>query len=98
MRRLIHIVDDESAIRASTSFMLRQRSFDTEIYASGPELLAAKRLDRGCILLDVHMPGMGGLEVHDVLIKRGVDLPVIFLDGDVPLAVQAIQQLSLIHI
>jgi two-component system response regulator FixJ len=94
MARLVHIVDDDVEVRAGLSFMLRQHGYETEIYASGPELLARKRLGRGCILLDVRMPEMDGFEVLAQLVRRGVDLPVIILTGygDVPLAVQAMKR------
>lgn len=94
MTRLVHIVDDDAEVRAGLSFMLRQRGYETEIYSGGPELLARKRLTRGCVLLDVRMPQMDGFEVLAELVKRGVDLPVIVLTGhgDVPLAVRAMKR------
>lgn len=93
MGRLVHIVDDDSHVRAGISYMLRRHGYETEIYASGPEFLEQARLDRGSILLDVKMPGMNGLEVLAELTRRGFGLPVIILTGygDIPLAVDAMK-------
>lgn len=93
-RRLVHIVDDEDAIRRSASFMLRTAGFDTRTYQSGVEFLKeVKHVDPGCVLLDVRMPGMDGLEVQRELNDRGVALPVIVLTGhgDISIAVQAMK-------
>jgi two-component system response regulator FixJ len=92
--RLVHIVDDEDAIRRSASFMLRTAGFDTRTYQSGIEFLKeVKHVDPGCVLLDVRMPGMDGLEVQRELNDRGVALPVIVLTGhgDISIAVQAMK-------
>jgi two-component system response regulator FixJ len=94
MRRIVHIVDDDSEVRAATSFMLHQQGYETQIYASGPEFLGQARLDRGCVILDVNMPAMDGFEVLAELVRRGVGLPVIILTGhgDIPLAVRAMKR------
>jgi two-component system response regulator FixJ len=94
MRRLVHIVDDDSEVRAATSFMLRQQGYETQIYAGGLEFLQQRKLDRGCVLLDLHMPGMDGFEVLAKIVRRDVDLPVIILTGhgDIPLAVRAMKR------
>jgi two-component system response regulator FixJ len=92
--RNVHLVDDDEAIRRSASFMLRTSGFVVKTYASGLELLKdAKGLARGCILLDVRMPGMDGLEVQRTLKERGILLPVIVMTGhgDVNVAVQAMK-------
>ena len=92
--RIVHLVDDDEAIRRSASFMLRTSGFVVKTYPSGLELLKdAKGLARGCILLDVRMPGMDGLEVQRTLKERGILLPVIVMTGhgDVNVAVQAMK-------
>jgi two-component system response regulator FixJ len=81
LKSLIHIVDDEELIRASASFLLSSHGYGTEIYASGTELLAEGNLKRGCILLDLSMPGMSGHEVQEELARRGITLPVIVMSG-----------------
>lgn len=91
---LVHLVDDDEAIRRSASFMLRTSGFVVKTYASGQELLAVgKQLEAGCILLDVRMPGMDGLEVQQALLEQGTRLPVVVMTGhgDVSVAVQAMK-------
>ena len=93
-RRLVHIVDDEDAIRRAASFMLKTSGFAVESWPSGVAFLKEVRhAVLGCILLDVRMPEMDGLEVQQVLIERGVRMPVIVLTGhaDVSVAVRAMR-------
>jgi two-component system, LuxR family, response regulator FixJ len=92
--RVIHLVDDDEAIRRSASFMLRTSGFLVKTYASGDEFLGAgKDIAAGCILLDVRMPGMDGLQVQRALKDRGTLLPVVIMTGhgDVTVAVQAMK-------
>lgn len=93
-KRMIHIVDDEEAIRRSTSFLLKTSGYRTTTYASGDLFLqAARTAEPGCVLLDVRMPGRDGIEVQATLAERGIALPVIMLTGhgDVAIAVQAMK-------
>lgn len=92
--RLVHLVDDDEAIRRSVGFMLKTSGSNVRTYTSGLELMkAAGDLETGCILLDIRMPGMDGLEVQKALREKGVTLPVIIMTGhgDVSLAVQAMK-------
>ena len=92
--RLVHLVDDDEAIRRSVGFMLKTSGFHVRTYESGIELLkSAPDLEKGCILLDIRMPGMDGIEVQKALKDKGVGLPVIIMTGhgDVSLAVQAMK-------
>ena len=93
-QRLVHIVDDDEAIRQSLGFMLRKSGHAVRNYASGTEFLkAADRETQGCVLLDVRMPMVDGLEVQRRLSDAGIGLPIIMLTGhgDVALAVRAIK-------
>lgn len=93
--RIIHLVDDDESIRRSASFMLRTSGFVVKTYASGDEFLKdSKAIEPGCILLDVRMPGLDGLEVQQALKARGILFPVIVMTGhgDVSVAVQAMKQ------
>lgn len=93
-RKLVHIVDDEEAIRRSASFMLKTSGYAVETWANGAEFLKEIRhIPEGCILLDVRMPEMDGLEVQQALLERGVTMPVIVLTGhaDVSIAVRAMK-------
>lgn len=92
--RTIHIVDDEESIRRSLSFMLKTSGFQVSTHPSGVEFLkAVKSAEPGCILLDIRMPEMDGLEVQAVLAKRGITMPVIVLTGhgDISIAVRAMR-------
>lgn len=92
--RLIHLVDDDEAIRHSASFMLRHAGFRVKTYPDGVAFLEqAEEAEKGCILLDVQMPKMDGLEVQQELNHRGVAMPVIVLTGhgDVAVAVRAMK-------
>lgn len=91
---LVHLVDDDDAIRRSVGFMLKTAGLQVQTYESGVELLkSAGELEPGCILLDIRMPGMDGLETQKALQERGVTLPVIIMTGhgDVSLAVTAMR-------
>ncbi len=93
-RRMIHIVDDEEAIRRSAGFMLKTSGYAVSTYASGDAFLqAAKEAEPGCVLLDVRMPGMDGLEVQKVMAERGIAMPVVVLTGhgDITVAVRAMK-------
>ncbi|MBL0000723.1 MAG: response regulator transcription factor [Sphingomonadales bacterium] len=93
-RRQIYLVDDDDAVRRSAGFMLKTSGFAVEPFASGVEFLKeVEALAPGCILLDVRMPGMDGLEVQRALGERGIAFPVIVLTGhgDVNVAVAAMK-------
>lgn len=92
--RLIHLVDDDEAIRHSASFMLRHAGFRVKTYVDGVAFLEqVADAEKGCILLDVQMPQMDGLQVQEALNTRGVAMPVIVLTGhgDVAVAVRAMK-------
>jgi two-component system response regulator FixJ len=92
--RLVYLVDDDEAIRRSVGFALKTSGFTVRTYENGSEILkAAPSLEAGCILLDIRMPGMDGLEVQEALKSKGVTLPVIIMTGhgDVGLAVRAMK-------
>ena len=76
----VFIVDDDAAVRASLEMLVRSAGWRSETFASGDEFLEAfSRGSTGCVLLDLRMPGMSGLEVHDQLAAMGSKIPVIFL-------------------
>ena len=91
---MVHLVDDDASVRRSVGFMLRTSGHQVQAYESGAELLKnSAQLEQGCILLDIRMPGMDGLEVQQALQEKGVGLPVIIMTGhgDVGLAVKAMK-------
>ena len=92
--RIVHLVDDDEAVRRSAGFMLKTSGYKVSAYPSGVELLKeGKDLPPGCILLDVRMPEMVGLQVQEALKQRGIGHPVIVMTGhgDVTVAVQAMK-------
>jgi len=92
--RQVHLVDDDEAIRRSASFMLRTSGYLVKTYSSGVEFLGmAKEAVPGCVLLDVRMPEIDGLEVQAALKERGVLLPVVVMTGhgDINTAVEAMK-------
>lgn len=91
----VFIVDDDASIRVAMQALMESIEMTHEIFASGDEFLEAVELDRpGCLVLDIRMPGLGGLELQELLAQRGSLLPVIFITGhgDVPMAVEAMQK------
>ena len=91
---IVYVVDDDEAIRRSLSFLLKTSGFAVQLFEGGlPFLKEAGHLAPGCVLLDVRMPDMDGLEVQRALRGRGVMLPVIIMTGhgDVDMAVQAMK-------
>lgn len=91
---VIHIVDDDAAMRDSLSFLLDVSGFRTRAYASAEALLEqAGDLQSGCILTDVRMPGMNGLDLVRKVRELGLPHPVVVMTGhgDVPLAVEAMK-------
>ena len=92
---IIYVVDDDDAMRRSLVFLLDSAGRRTRAFASAGEFLENVERDvPGCIILDVMMPLMGGLEVHRIINDQAVCLPVIFLSahGDLPMAVQAMKR------
>ena len=90
----LYIVDDEEAIRRSLRLMLRLSGYEVRAFESGVALLGeVEGLEPGCILLDVRMAEMDGLEVQQELNRRGVDMPVVVMTGhgDIAVAVAALR-------
>ncbi len=93
-RPLVHLVDDDEAIRRSASFLLKTSGYRVRAHEHGAALLEEVRgLEPGCILLDIRMPHMDGLEVQKALREAGCLLPVVIMTGhgDVALAVEAMK-------
>jgi len=91
--RTVFVVDDDDAVRESLSMLLRSIGLPVASYSSATEFLAEYQDGPGCLVLDIRMPGMSGLELQRNLNDRHAILPIIFITGhgDVPMAVEAMQ-------
>jgi len=93
-KRIVHVVDDDAAVRRALVRLLRSERLEAVTYETAQAVLnAAPSLSSGCILLDLQMPGMDGLELLARLGELGIELPVIVVTGhgDVPTAVRAMK-------
>ncbi|ASL26637.1 response regulator transcription factor [Azotobacter chroococcum] len=92
MEQVVYVVDDDQGMLDSTVWLLESVGLKALPFISGREFLdACEPSLNACVLLDVRMPGMGGLNVQEAMRARGIDLPVIFVSGhaDVPIVVRA---------
>ncbi|MBE7196527.1 response regulator FixJ [Methylobacterium sp. A49B] len=91
---LVHVVDDDPAMRDSVGFLLGTEGFEVRLYEAGADLLdGLAKPSAGCVLTDIRMPGIDGLELLRRLRAAGHALPVVMMTGhgDVPLAVEAMK-------
>ena len=93
---IVHVVDDDEAVRDSMRWLLEANGFAVRCYESAEAFLAAglPQDPVACLLLDVRMPGLSGLALQDELLRRGSSMPVIFITGhgDVPMAVETMKK------
>ncbi len=92
--KAVHIVDDDEAVRKALTRSLEQRGFTVSSYASAEAFLASYRHESpGCLVLDVRMPGINGLELQEILAEKKIPLPIIFITGhgDIPMSVRAMK-------
>ncbi|MCX7898156.1 MAG: response regulator [Rhodocyclaceae bacterium] len=95
MNGIVHLVDDDEAIRDALTWLLRSRGLPLQTWASAEAFLSDySNVMSGCLILDIRMCGMSGVELFDELHRRGCMMPVIFLTGhgDVPLAVNLLKR------
>ena len=92
---IVRVVDDDASFLTAVSRMLRASGFAVKTYASAVEFLDQPELDvPGCVLVDLQMPGLSGLDLQEALAEAGHRLPVIFLSGrgDIPTTVQVMRR------
>lgn len=95
MKPYVRIVDDEEDVRTSIALLVRLCGLEARTYESAEALLTEGEFETpGCLVLDIRMPGLNGLALQDELVKRRIDLPILFLTGhgDVQTAVLAMQR------
>src|SRR6266446_2814494 len=91
---LVYVVDDDVSVREGVASLIRSAGLEAKALASGQEFLALQRPEiPSCLVLDVQLPGLSGLDVQQELVRSGANLPIIFLtgNGDIPMTVRAIQ-------
>ena len=94
LKPTIYVVDDDRSVRDSTELMLKSVGFNVKTFGSALDFLKANLLeDLGCLVLDVRMPGMSGLDLQEKLVSAKTPLPVIFITGHgtVPMSVRAMK-------
>lgn len=92
--KLVHIVEDDESMRRSTSFALKTSGYTVTTWATGTAFLkGVKHAEHGCILLDIRMPEIDGLQVQQILAERGVAMPIVIMTGhgDIGIAVRAMK-------
>jgi FixJ family two-component response regulator len=88
------VIDDDAAVRDSLSSLFRSVGLEVELFASAAEFLRKKPPDRpGCIVLDIRLPGVSGLDFQGQLAKSDVQIPIVFMTGhgDIPMSVRAMK-------
>ena len=93
-RALIYVVDDDVSVREGLESLLRSAGFTVQTFSSAQEFLASARADvPSCLVLDVQLPGLSGLDLQQELAKADVQIPIIFLTGhgDIPMSVRAMK-------
>jgi len=94
MAPIVHVVDDDESFRIALQRLLKASGYETRAYASAGEFLTTPRESvRGCVVLDLQMPGPSGLDLQEELAIRGEKLPIIFISGyaTVPVSVSAMK-------
>jgi FixJ family two-component response regulator len=91
---VVFVIDDDASVRAALSSLIRSVGLRVEVFASASEFLAAKRTDGpSCLILDVRLPGVSGLNFQAELAKANIVIPIIFITGhgDIPMSVKAMK-------
>src|SRR6267378_2514593 len=90
----VYVVDDDASVREAVESLLRSAGFPARTFGSAPEFLSTPRAEMpSCLILDLHLPGLSGLDLQQELAKADVQIPIIFLTGhgDIPTSVKAIK-------
>jgi len=94
-RLLVAVIDDDASVRKALTRLLRASGHEVEAFASGDEFLKSSRIGAlDCLVLDVHMPSISGLDVQAALLDRGIHVPIIFMTAydDNALRLRALHQ------
>jgi FixJ family two-component response regulator len=91
---VVLIIDDDESVRVALSNLFRSMHFNVQVFGSAPELMASKLPDTAsCLVLDIRLPGVNGLEFQGELARAGIHLPIVFMTGhgDIPMSVRAMK-------
>jgi len=94
LSQVVFVIDDDASMRTAISRLLRAVGIGVQTFSSGQEFLSSDLADvPGCLVLDVRLPGLSGLDLQKEMLKRGIHYPVIFITGhgDIPMSVQAMK-------
>jgi FixJ family two-component response regulator len=94
LETIVYVIDDDAAIREALGSLIRSAGLSVETFASAHEFLSSNRQERsGCLILDVRLPGLSGLELQSELTGANIHLPIIFITGhgDIPMTVRAMK-------
>jgi len=94
-RLLMAVIDDDASVRKALARLLHACGYEVKVFASGAEFLESSQAEApDCMVLDVHMPSVSGLDVQAALLERGMDVPIIFITAydDNALRARALQQ------
>lgn len=92
--QMVFVIDDDAALREALARLFRSVGLDVKVFASTPEFLEVKRPDApSCLVLDVRLPGLSGLDFQAELTKANIDIPIVFMTGygDIPMTVRAMK-------
>jgi FixJ family two-component response regulator len=93
-QQVVLVVDDDESMRVALTYLFRSMKLAVKVFSSASELLESKLPDMAsCLVLDIRLPGVSGLEFQDVLAKAGIHIPIIFMTGhgDIPMTVRAMK-------
>jgi FixJ family two-component response regulator len=94
LQQIVFVVDDDQSMRAAMTYLFESMNLRVKAFSSAAELLKSKLPDVvSCLVLDIRLPGVNGLEFQDVLSKTGIHIPIVFMTGhgDVPMSVKAMK-------
>jgi len=90
---VVYVVDDDEGIRNSLESLIRSVGLSVQTFASAQEFLGTKRKAAGCLVLDVRLPGLSGLDLQSELVREEIHTPIVFITGhgDIPMSVRAMK-------
>jgi FixJ family two-component response regulator len=94
LQQIVFVVDDDPSMQSALADLFESMNFPVKVFGSATELLESKLPDiASCLVLDIRLPGVSGLEFQDVLNKAGIHIPIIFITGhgDIPMSVKAMK-------